>query len=305
MRVWSIPSESRRIVIVAAVVLTAFLLAFTATKADAQIYFGGQSSFIQTTPLGGGKAKRAVDSRGDGLTQIAANNNFLFWSNAAGQSDVGTVNRSTHDGKGFNARLVKGASNVSALTASGRYLYFGLNNSIGRSTTSGSSAKLNFVAGTGTPVSIAVGGGYIYWSSAAGTSIGRANLDGSSPNPDFIANVPGYVNDLAVSGSNIYWSNAGGTAIGDAATDGSAVNPTFITGMAQVGEIDIFGNFIYWTDFGGQIGPCGGPSCIPSVPGPTAGSIDRANLDGTGMKSIVKRLNNPNTLAVIADPKRK
>ena len=68
-----------------------------------------------------------------------------------------------------------------------------------------------------------------------GTTIGRANLNGTDVNESFItgAHAPA---GLTVSGAYIYWSNFGsshginGTTIGRAALNGSAADQSFITG---------------------------------------------------------------------------
>jgi hypothetical protein len=66
---------------------------------------------------------------------------------------------------------------------------------------------------------------------ASGT-IGRAHLDGSSPNQNFIvgANVP---HGVAVDSGHIYWVNNGSDAIGRANLDGSSPNQNFIVGASN------------------------------------------------------------------------
>lgn len=285
------------------VLLAAFMLvgAFAATSAQAKIYFGGNGQYIQSAPVGGGKAKNVFNMGQNGIASLAAGGRYLYFSYNSGVTNVGPINRTTLSGKGLRKNIVRGANVVNGLAATGKYIYFGSDDSVGIARLDGSGAKLNFIANAGVVVSVAVDAKYVYWTNVDGTSIGRANLNGSSANPNFISAIPGGVSDVAVSRNSIFWSNSGGTAIGRASSNGSGVNPNFITGMAQVGEVEVHGGYVYWTDAGGQIGPCNGPGCIPSSPGRTAGSIDRAKLNGTGMKRIVKRLNNPSTLAILGD----
>lgn len=282
--------------------VTGGALLATAASAHATIYIGGNGPNIQQAPLAGGKARTLASAHG-GPDAIAATASSVYWSNNSGNGNVDTINRVSVSGRGYKGRFVKGANSVDALATTTSTLFIGLENSIGTAKLSGLSPKLNLIPNTGNIESIAIGGGYVYWTASEGTTIGRANLDGSSANPSFMT--VSDVNDIAVSPQGIYWSNDAGTAIGKANLDGSSPNPSFITGMAQVGEVAAYGKYLYWTDAGGQIGPCNGPSCIPSQPGATAGSIDRATLAGTGMTKIVKGLNNPFTLAVVADPKRR
>ena len=62
--------------------------------------------------------------------------------------------------------------------------------------------------------------------------IGRANLDGTGPNPNFITGATN-PDGLAVDGSHIYWANSGSGTIGRANLDGTGVNQGFITGAAS------------------------------------------------------------------------
>jgi sugar lactone lactonase YvrE len=53
--------------------------------------------------------------------------------------------------------------------------------------------------------------------------IGRANLDGTGANPNFITSATN-PDGLAVDGSHIYWANSGSTTIGRANLDGTGVD---------------------------------------------------------------------------------
>ena len=90
---------------------------------------------------------------------------------------------------------------------------------------------------------------HIYWGSAHG--IGRANLDGTSPEPTFIPGVGtvflGF--GLAVDSSHIYWGNGNTRAIGRANLDGSAPNPDFITGIDFTTGPAVNASHIYWGDY--------------------------------------------------------
>lgn len=296
-------ARSPRIPLKLSILVTALALtgAFAAAGAQATIYIGGAGNYIQTAPLGGGKAKNLRSTGGNGLAALAVGGRYLFWAYDSGSSNVGPLNRSKLNGKDARKNVVKGANVVNAIAADSKRVYFNDNAAIGVARLDGSGKNLNLVTGTGVVTSIAIDSTYIYWANVDGTAIGRARLDGTQANPSFISGIPGSAYDIAVSKHSIFWSNGGGTAIGRATIAGGSVNPTFITGMAQVGEVEVHGKYIYWTDAGGQIGPCDGPSCIPSSPGATAGSIDRAKLDGTGRTRIIKKLNNPNTLAVTGE----
>ena len=110
-------------------------------------------------------------------------------------------------------------------------------------------------------------GAFVYWANT-GSTIGRANLDGSGANSNFLAS--GQACGVAVDSSYIYWTgNANGKTgegtIGRANLDGSAPEPNFITGASNPCGLAVDGAHIYWSD---------------TVP---AGGVGRANLDGTGV----------------------
>lgn len=116
-------------------------------------------------------------------------------------------------------------------------------------------------------------------------AIGRANLDGTSPNHSFlIAGAKG----VAVDSSYIYWAIPGQDAIGRASLDGTSVNPNFITGADRPQYVAVDGSFIYWTNAGTKFS--------------FEGSIGRANLDGSdaNQEFITAEVSQPEGIAVNA-----
>jgi virginiamycin B lyase len=112
---------------------------------------------------------------------------------------------------------------------------------------------------------------YIYWTEAARGAIGRAFLNGSNVNPNWLP-VGGQPGGLAVDGRHIYWTNfgdAGQSTIGRAGIDGRNVDDSFITGASfdtgspQGVAVDKTRTHIYWGNG-------------------TAGAVGRANLDENG-----------------------
>ncbi len=120
---------------------------------------------------------------------------------------------------------------------------------------------------------------YVYWTNSKfgpGT-IGRANLDGTHVNQSFI---PCAYNafGVAVNAANVYWSNPPGAQIGRANLDGTDADPSFINYTAYVGHpgeaalgVAVNAAHVYWSEisFNSFLGQ--------------AGSIIRANLDGSGV----------------------
>jgi hypothetical protein len=109
---------------------------------------------------------------------------------------------------------------------------------------------------------------FIYW--AGIDSIGRANLDGTGVDQNFILTVD--PRDIAVDGEHIYWTTASG--IGRAKLDGTDIEPSFIPwspGDAPLGSLAVDAGHLYWSYY----------SCLSAAQ--CTGAIARANLDGTGV----------------------
>ncbi|MGH9159480.1 MAG: carboxypeptidase regulatory-like domain-containing protein, partial [Vicinamibacteraceae bacterium] len=118
---------------------------------------------------------------------------------------------------------------------------------------------------------------HIYWGST--DAIGRANLDGSEPNPSFVtgASVP---YGVAVDGEHIYWTNADGDTVGRANLDGTGANPNFIPGASDPIGVAVDGEHIYWVNSG-------------------TNTIGRATLNGTVVdQNFIAGLSNPQFVAV-------
>jgi hypothetical protein len=130
-------------------------------------------------------------------------------------------------------------------------------------------------------LSLPIGLGMV-WTNYNTSTIGFANLDGSSPNESFITGASG-PDAIAANNSYIYWDNQGTNSIGRASVSGTGVNESFITGANSLNGIAIDGSHIYWMNQG-------------------SGSIGRANLNGTGVNQsfITGLTGNPNGLTVNA-----
>lgn len=175
----------------------------------------------------------------------------------------------------------------------------------------------NFITGADDPEGVAVYGGYIYWvNHDTFGSIGRALLNGSDVNQDFVppesatnGSDINYACGIAVTGSYIYWAdhNQNSIARADTATGGSVTQ--FITGLRSPCGVAVSGPYLYWADtldhgtigranldgsaandnfITGALGPCGVAVSgnyiywADSGAGTTASSIGRAKLDGSG-----------------------
>ena len=138
------------------------------------------------------------------------------------------------------------------------------------------------------PCGVAVDGQHIYWGNfeawSRTYSIGRADLDGTDADPDFIPLSPGIrlAGGLDVDGSHIYWGDSAefGAGIGRADLDGTDVDPDFIpvdeivmtpqgpqgSIFNQPRDVVVDGTHIYWARTNSVL---------------DVRSIGRADLDGT------------------------
>ena len=131
---------------------------------------------------------------------------------------------------------------------------------------------------------LAVDGAHVYWSEVRGfgfgaPSIARANLDGSGVDENFIIDSWGGCG-LAVDGAHIYWSNTRGVGAGGrgsiarANLDGTGVDQNFIPVFTNEFfdypcGVAVDREHVYWAWLNSAL--------------EGAGSIGRANLDGTAV----------------------
>ena len=158
-----------------------------------------------------------------------------------------------------------------ATASSGDYIYWAnfWGHSVGRASLDLSDVKPGFISMPDRwPTGIAVDDRYIYWANFnwnAPSTIGRANLDGTDVNQEFIQTLGSPIG-LAVDDNYIYWANIEGVnTIGRAKLDGTDINQQFITlvvGMPR--GMAVSRDFIYWANY-------------------NTGTIGRANLNGTGV----------------------
>lgn len=126
------------------------------------------------------------------------------------------------------------------------------------------SASDTFITGLSSElVGIAIDSTYIYWTDFSAGTIGRAKLDGSEVNQNFITGLTSPYG-LAVNATNIYWTNSGGAKVGRAKIDGTEVNKEFVSGTGTFRGITIDGTWMYWAQI-------------------TSNYISRAKLDGTSV----------------------
>ena len=143
-----------------------------------------------------------------------------------------------------------------------------------------SSAQANNGTYGGITYGVAVDASHVYWVNNSTDSIGRSNLDGTSPNQSFITGGDG-ITGLAVNSNHIYWTNNTGNTIGRANLDGTGVNQSFITGATGPSGVAVDSTYIYWANN-------------------TGNTIGRATLDGTTSvnQSFITGASGPSGVAV-------
>jgi hypothetical protein len=101
--------------------------------------------------------------------------------------------------------------------------------------------------------------GSVYWTGKATNAIGRANLDGSDPDPTFIQNtLSGVPTGIAAGGGEIFWTeqsapDAWRGRIGEAALDGTELNESLVA-FADAGVgVATDGRHLYWATAAGTI----------------------------------------------------
>lgn len=196
----------------------------------------------------------------------------IYWANS-GEGSGTTIGRANGNGTDVNQQFITGARAPWEVAVDLQHIYW-VNNadgSIGRANLDGTGVDQTFITGAQSPLGIAVDARHIYWSNAGfdchgpvvngcdGTTIGRANLDGTGVNQSFItgADTPGHI---AVDRNYIYWSNFNGNTIGRATLDGTGVNQSFIATAVSPSGVAVDATYIYWR---------------------TPSGIGRAHLDGT------------------------
>jgi hypothetical protein len=169
--------------------------------------------------------------------------------------------------------------------AAGAFLYWADSDhyAIGRANLDGSAAQDPFGSLgslSAPPCSIAVTGGYVYWSAPAAfpvATIGRARIDGSAK-PQVFATGASSPCGIAAFGHYLYWANGGiyGSIARANLVGPPDVQENFVPSEQASGGGDlqrpcglaVDATGIYWSDFFG-------------------GSIGHANLDGTGERTLI------------------
>jgi len=247
-------------------------LALSPGVAQAFVFWGNETNNSIGRDTVDGNAANINQNFITGANQVKGvvlDGGHIYWSNYLGNS----IGRANIDGSQPNPNfiiLTMGA-NPEGIAVDAGHVYWAETgfNRIGRDTIDGNPANLNenFIAGATYPVGVAVDSNFIYWANYQGGSsltgtIGRANLDGSSPNQSFIPDGQSYSPagpaGVAVNNNFIYWTNYNSTTIGRGPIDGvntASINESFIdTGVGSPIALALDPNFVYWANRVGTLG---------------------------------------------------
>jgi virginiamycin B lyase len=175
-----------------------------------------EGSTIGRADLNGGNVDNSFITGATDPEGVAVDGQHIYWGNYS----ANTIGRVDLDGtSNKNPNFVTGADGPTGIALDGQHIFWSStnNNSVGRVDLNGTSNKdLNFIPD---PLAlntegVAVFGGFIYWTRgndpAAPGTIGRANLDGSNPNSDFITAGAQWPFGVAVDGAAFTNSPKGG-----------------------------------------------------------------------------------------------
>ena len=170
-------------------------------------------------------------------------------------------------------RFIQGVDNALNIAIGGNKVYW-------TEKTGGSAGTINSanLDGTGVtelksilavPIGIAVDteNSKLYWTNSRGR-IQSANLDGSGIQ-NVLQDLPSPV-DLSLSGGNAYWTQGNGSVRFVNLTGQKQIR-NISTGAQSAGSLTIAGEKVYWTEKTGE----------------SAGTVNSANLDGTGAKQLL------------------
>ena len=121
---------------------------------------------------------------------LAADNNFIYWMDVALGQRIG---RASQSGGAVNPSFIPGVSGTCGIAVDQSFIYYAATGkSVGRAPVGGGTANASFIpsaaSSSNATCGVAVNSQYVFWGNSGPTDfIGRANLNGSGPNPGFMA----------------------------------------------------------------------------------------------------------------------
>lgn len=193
---------------------------------------------------------------------VAVDDTHLYWRGSE-------IARVSLDGSPAAEPIVRSLGQSCGFAIDGSHVYWTdpEGKSIGRAGLDGAGANGAFITDVYEPCGLAVDNRYVYWTGWWG--IGRARLDGSEVDREFIVTKIGRPCGLAVDDTHIYWGKYNGSEIGRANTDGGDVEEVFISGTGPIHGLAVNSTHLFWAN---------------DLYDGFNGAIGRANLDGSGVE---------------------
>jgi hypothetical protein len=178
---------------------------------------------------------------------VAVDSAHVYWANTGIEGIIGeqtgtTIGRANLDGTAVDQNFIGKANGPCGVAVDSAHVYWAnrIGDTIGRANLDGSGIEADFIRGADGPCGVAVDSGHVYWTNTgydrtvtpvySGTTIGRANLDGSAPDQSFITGTGTGPLGVAVDSAHVYWASFFSFTIGRANLDGSASDPSVIAG---------------------------------------------------------------------------
>jgi hypothetical protein len=189
-----------------------------------------------------------------------ASANFVYWA-SAGQTTIG---RAKLNGTAVNNAFITGLTGVQGVAVDSQHIYWtqglGATSTIGRANLDGSGVNPNFIphsAGVqdfdplviGSGAGIAVNSTAIFWENSGSGTVGKANLDGSSPTGNLVTSGPEPSCGLAADQNFVYWLDTGiAQSVSRATVDGADRRGSFIASASNAGScgLAVDPSFLYW-----------------------------------------------------------
>jgi virginiamycin B lyase len=184
---------------------------------------------------------------------VAADAGHIYW---ASEGVNGPISRSKFDGSGFEESFISAIGSEGTtpndVAVDATYVYWTEQSGsestarVSRAKLDGSEVERAFIETADYTTGLAVDSGHIYWTMPNSNYIGRAAIDGSKPDQEFIkANHP---EGVAVDAGHVYWTNATTGTIGRATLEGKTTEQEFIEGLGTPIGIAVSGEYIFWSN---------------------------------------------------------
>jgi hypothetical protein len=146
----------------------------------------GHANIDGRDPVGTFFATGSVDVCG-----LVADQSFLYWLNTSGGPLA--IGRAPLSGTGPDPNFIPVASAGCGVAVDGSFLYWAGGTTIGRAPVGGGASDAAFIpaAAASSATGVAVNSQYVFWGNLAGPPpasnfVGRANINGTAPNPSLI-----------------------------------------------------------------------------------------------------------------------